>query len=1032
MVFVDSVNEAPEAPTLFAPADRSEVDSLRPTLVVANAVDFENDALTYAFELYRGLELTELVSEIAGVVEADSTTSFVVPVDLVEDETYTWRSRANDGVSDSEWMRDASFRVSTANHAPGAPSPISPKDVSVATPAPQLVATESLDPEGDAVDYRFQIDVRETFDSPELQDSSPVAEPRFIPPLGLSENAVYFWRVAASDGFAVSSWSAAASFRVDVANEAPSAPTPQRPSDGAFVESATPILAVINATDPEEDALTYTFEVFEDASLTLLVSSVDRLAEGAAETAWEATPRLEEGKTYYWRASAQDGALSGPPSPLQSFRVNVMNEEPGQPTLAAPAQGGIVSTPAPTLVVVNALDPDGDALTYDFEVYRDELLTMIVEEVRDVPESALQTSFTMTAALEENHVYYWRARAFDGLLHGSYMDTGHFRFSLENEAPTSPAPREPLDGSVLTESRPTLVVDNSTDPESDSLRYVFEVFRDASRTDLVVQSPEIDEAISRTSWQVDLELAENETFYWHAVATDGALSSAASVSFSFTINALDEAPTTPVLLSPADGATIATTAPIFVVENAHSPDGALGEPLVYHFALYGNAALDDLVAENAAVVEGGGGQTTWEPPVSLTPGATYFWRARAIDTRDLSSAWTDAFDFTVEPPTSDCPPEWNEDFEGVAHGTPPDGWVLLEEIPTPRFRVVSAFSSARLESAPTGRGSLLFVGTGEAFQWRNYELSATLRQEELDDDSDDDDDCSFRAGVSFYARPADGSSYRLELSNADCDDAKMRLVKIASHQLSVLAERDLDEELDDDESIRIDVEVSNDVSTTVLRARIATRKREWMLEAEDTVDPLRSGTVGAWGNFVEAYWDDFHVRELQGFESGISGDADGDGVCDVEDGPSCGDVDDVCLDEGYDSRTGLSHAVVAFAGEVGHSGPDVCGHDHSYWVRKKSGVLVVRTHDLVGGHYRFELLVHHGSDKKIAVRMPDGQVHAIREDGDDDDDGGGGFGWSKPIEVDLSSGPQELHLLSIENAKVHVEGYRLTPICEHP
>ena len=51
---------------------------------------------------------------------------------------------------------------------------------------------------------------------------------------------------------------------------------------------------------------------------------------------------------------------------------------------------------------------------------------------------------------------------------------------------------------------------------------------------------------------------------------------------------------------------------------------------------------------------------------------------------------------------------------------------------------------------------------------------------------------------------------------------------------------------------------------------------------DDTSSPLRGGTVGAWADFARAEWDNFRVREVEGFSSGISGDADGDGVCDVD------------------------------------------------------------------------------------------------------------------------------------------------------
>ena len=85
----------------------------------------------------------------------------------------------------------------------------------------------------------------------------------------------------------------------------------------------------------------------------------------------------------------------------------------------------------------------------------------------------------------------------------------------------------------------------------------------------------------------------------------------------------------------------------------------------------------------------------------------------------------------------------------------------------------------------------------------------------------------------------------------------------------------------------------NDAGGTSIHARLIGHvdgeEREWTLSVEDADEPLRRGTVGAWGSFVKAAWDDLHVREIPGLSSGITGDADGDGVCDVDfDSGACG------------------------------------------------------------------------------------------------------------------------------------------------
>jgi hypothetical protein len=67
---------------------------------------------------------------------------------------------------------------------------------------------------------------------------------RWAPNLeNLIEDQLYWWRVRASDGPALSSWSELKSFRVNTENQAPEAPTLLLPMDGSIVADLTPNLS---------------------------------------------------------------------------------------------------------------------------------------------------------------------------------------------------------------------------------------------------------------------------------------------------------------------------------------------------------------------------------------------------------------------------------------------------------------------------------------------------------------------------------------------------------------------------------------------------------------------------------------------------------------------------------------------------------------------------------------------------------------------------------------------------------------------
>ena len=298
-------------------------------------------------------------------------------------------------------------------------------------------------------------------------------------------------------------------------------------------------------------------------------------------------------------------------------------------------------------------------------------------------------------------------------------------------------------------------------------------------------------------------------------------------------------------------------------------------------------ALTDVLAEDPAVPEGAG-TTSWDPPVTLAPGAVYYWSARAIDARGLPSEFAPAFSFTVEPPVGECPPEWRDDFERYPRFTSPWGWQLQKEFLSPFFQVRVVKGSKRLSSSILGRGSLVFTGNGEAFDWRNYELEGELHQKGiggLGKKLHKKSACLFTTGVVFYANPTEGTAYRLELTGPYCKSPKARIVKVSGHHRDELARIDLDRNHQEN-VLSFHIEAVNGVAGTMIHVQLTGRvhgeEREWTLAVEDTDEPLRNGTIGAWGNFVKAAWDDFHVREIPGLSSGIRGDADGDGVCDVD------------------------------------------------------------------------------------------------------------------------------------------------------
>ncbi len=425
---VNVANDPPSAPVPASPADLSPVSVPAPVLAVNNATDPDSAELMYNFAVALDPDFTRIVASATGVPSGPGATSWQVPVDLQENGWYYWRAQADDWIDTGPWSPSSRFFVNTANDAPTAPVITGPADRSV-VPALEtdVAAANATDPDSTALSYLFELDTVPTFDSTRILRSGYVPEGQGTTTwhaTGLRENTWHYVRAKASDGLAESAWSAVNSFFVSSVNDPPAAPLIANPSNGAGVTLLSPVLSVHDATDPDNDSLTYEFQVYGDPAMTDIVALEAGVAETQSVTSWTVTTALEENRTYFWRVRAFDGSLASGWTQASSFFVNTVNDAPTAPVLSVPADGSSAATLTPALSVVNATDPENDGLTYNFEVFAGGGL---VYSVYGVPGDPLGiTSITTDTALPDNSTYQWRCRAFDGERYGPWMDTASF------------------------------------------------------------------------------------------------------------------------------------------------------------------------------------------------------------------------------------------------------------------------------------------------------------------------------------------------------------------------------------------------------------------------------------------------------------------------------------------------------------------------------------------------------------------------------------------------------------------------------
>lgn len=306
---------------------------------------------------------------------------------------------------------------------------------------------------------------------------------------------------------------------------------------------------------------------------------------------------------------------------------------PGEPLPLAPEDGSEVTSLTPEILLLNANHSPGSSVTYVIELYNDPGYSQLAISKSGIPEGTDQTGWTVDPPLADNSWYYWRARAFNGVVYGDWV-TGYFFVNTQNDPPGPMTISEPGDGHQVTSFQPRLAVTNSTDLDEDALRYSFVLASNSSLTQLIGSASDIlpgDDGT--TAWLSSEVLLENSWYYWQASVTDEHGATTLGPVSSFFVNTVNDAPSQPLLIAPAVGAEVAATPVRLQLAAASDPDG---DPLSYFLEL-DRVNTFDSPALQTITLSANAGQLEWSLE-QLEDNSWYHWRVRTWDGQ-ASSDW---------------------------------------------------------------------------------------------------------------------------------------------------------------------------------------------------------------------------------------------------------------------------------------------------------------------------------------------------------------------------------------------------------
>lgn len=325
-------------------------------------------------------------------------------------------------------------------------------------------------------------------------------------------------------------------------NSAPDVPTSLAPS-GATGKNVQTLSAKVS--DPDGDTVLAEFQTATDSGFTanLVTHTGSTVASGNTSSTGSIT--FAANTTYYLRARAKDkyGVYSG----YTASQTFITNRPPGAPgAWASPTSGEKVNT-TDLVEVAAASDPDGQALTYDFDVSFDNGAAWTAKRTK-----LAGVSFTYDYTNDPaTTTAKWRSRAWDGLVYGAYSTSPTFTVE-HNRPPDAATWVSPADNSVLDRAIPQTFDWNFVDPDAGDSQSKYDLrYRLVGATAWTTVS-----ATTTATEHVFAAAALAAGDYETQVLTYDSQGVAASAWSALRYFTMADAPAAPSITAPASGGTV--------------------------------------------------------------------------------------------------------------------------------------------------------------------------------------------------------------------------------------------------------------------------------------------------------------------------------------------------------------------------------------------------------------------------------------------------------------------------------------------
>ena len=367
-------------------------------------------------------------------------------------------------------------RLTIGEVTPTAPIPIAPADGSVVNMLyPTLTVENAVDIVDDNASYEFEIYTNATLDPSSLIRRLPTqaageGTTSWQVDVVMIDGLQYWWRSrATSSSSHLSEWSTTNTFHCVIVNNPPTDPSILSPYASGNLPDESGLFIWEGSTD--QDATDYVVEyqiqiatdsVFSNVLLSA-VETNDAFIGVIALNEFSGYESLPLNESYFWRIRAIDSQGLNSGWDTEPFVYG--EPAPSAPVPLTPLNDSTVDVQQPTLTVRNGIDPQGDELTYEFEVFIDMELSNRVAYVSSLASGVSNTSWQVDQSLVDDQPYWWHCRVSDGRQYSSWSVVSRLYVNHQNLPPNPVDLFGPTPGGFLHNLHSELSWFPATDPD---------------------------------------------------------------------------------------------------------------------------------------------------------------------------------------------------------------------------------------------------------------------------------------------------------------------------------------------------------------------------------------------------------------------------------------------------------------------------------------------------------------------------------------------------------------------------------------